>query len=96
MTAALTAQRRLDRLGIVSLFLGMVEAGRVRVITDAKAGSWVPGLEYTRIEDGFPMSEVVRTEKPRFITSPRSSPAATPSCGRTSNRSTRRPPPICR
>jgi serine phosphatase RsbU (regulator of sigma subunit)/anti-sigma regulatory factor (Ser/Thr protein kinase) len=48
----------------------MVEGGRVRVVTDAKASSWVPELEYTRLEDGFPMSEVVRTEKPRFITSP--------------------------
>ncbi|MDX6311766.1 MAG: hypothetical protein QOF84_7113 [Streptomyces sp.] len=70
VTAALTSHRRLDRLGIASLFLGMVEAGRVRVVTDAKASSWVPELEYTRLEDGFPMSEVVRTEKPRFITSP--------------------------
>jgi serine phosphatase RsbU (regulator of sigma subunit)/anti-sigma regulatory factor (Ser/Thr protein kinase) len=70
VTAALTSHRRLDRLGIASLFLGMVEGGRVRVVTDAKASSWVPELEYTRLVDGFPMSEVVRTEKPRFITSP--------------------------
>ncbi|WP_329321206.1 SpoIIE family protein phosphatase [Streptomyces sp. NBC_01262] len=70
VTAALTAHRRLDRLGIASLFLGMVEGGRIRVVSDAEVDSWVPALEYTRLEDGFPMSEVVQTLEPRFITSP--------------------------
>jgi hypothetical protein len=69
VTAALTAHRRLDRLGIASLFLGMVEGGRIRVVSDAEVESWVPALEYTRLEDGFPMSEVVQTLEPRFITS---------------------------
>ncbi|MFE0626125.1 SpoIIE family protein phosphatase [Streptomyces sp. NPDC058864] len=69
VTAALTGNRRMDRLGIASLFLGQVEAGRVHVVSDAKASSWVPSLQYTRIEDEFPMSEVVRTLVPRFITS---------------------------
>jgi anti-sigma regulatory factor (Ser/Thr protein kinase) len=70
VTAALTGNRRMDRLGIASLFLGQVEAGRVHVVSDAKATSWVPSLQYTRIDDDFPMSEVVRTLVPRFITSP--------------------------
>ncbi|MFF3946067.1 SpoIIE family protein phosphatase [Streptomyces sp. NPDC001902] len=69
VTAALTGNPRMDRLGIASLFLGQVESGRVHVVSDAKASSWVPSLQYTRIEDDFPMSEVVRTLVPRFITS---------------------------
>jgi serine phosphatase RsbU (regulator of sigma subunit)/anti-sigma regulatory factor (Ser/Thr protein kinase) len=48
----------------------MVEAGRIRVVSDAKEESWVPQLEYTRLDDSFPMSEVVRSQEPRFITSP--------------------------
>lgn len=69
VTAALTGNRRMDRLGIASLFLGQVEAGRVHIVSDANADSWVPSLQYTRIEDDLPMSEVVRTLAPRFITS---------------------------
>lgn len=70
VTAALTGNRRMDRLGIASLFLGQVEGGRVHVVSDAKETSWVPELRYTRIDDDYPMSEVVRTRTPRFITSP--------------------------
>ncbi|MDX3073863.1 SpoIIE family protein phosphatase [Streptomyces sp. NPDC088354] len=70
VTAALTGNRRMDRLGIASLFLGQVEGGRVHVVSDAKETSWVPELQFTRIDDDYPMSEVVRTLTPRFITSP--------------------------
>ncbi|MDX3095376.1 SpoIIE family protein phosphatase [Streptomyces sp. ME01-24h] len=69
VTAALIGNRRMDRLGIASLFLGQVEAGRVHVVSDANAESWVPSLRSTRVEDDLPMSEVVRTLVPRFITS---------------------------
>ncbi|MFJ4987090.1 SpoIIE family protein phosphatase [Streptomyces sp. NPDC088732] len=70
VTAALTGNRRMDRLGIASLFLGQVEGGRVHVVSDAKETSWVPELQYTRIDEEYPMSEVVRTLTPRFVTSP--------------------------
>jgi serine phosphatase RsbU (regulator of sigma subunit)/anti-sigma regulatory factor (Ser/Thr protein kinase) len=69
VTAALIDSRRVSRLGIVSLFLGLVEGGRVHVVAEGKSDSFVPELQYTRIDDNFPMSEVVRTQEPRFITS---------------------------
>jgi len=69
VTAALTDSRRMSRLGIASLFLGLVEAGRVHVVAEGRSDSYVPDLRYTRIDDNFPMSEVVRTQEPRFITS---------------------------
>ncbi|MFI0981110.1 SpoIIE family protein phosphatase [Streptomyces sp. NPDC021093] len=51
-----------------SLVLGLVEAGRIRLV--AEGPEFMPGTRYTRIDDpGFPMSEVVRTLAPRFIES---------------------------
>jgi hypothetical protein len=73
VTAALTGNRRLDRLGIASVFLGLVEpGGRLRLAgTDSghPVMSGAAELEWTRVDEDFPMSEVVRTRRPRFITS---------------------------
>jgi serine phosphatase RsbU (regulator of sigma subunit)/anti-sigma regulatory factor (Ser/Thr protein kinase) len=70
VTTALTDNRRMIRLGIASLFLGLVEGDRVHVVAEGQESSFVPELQYTRIDDDFPMSEVVRTLEPRFVTSP--------------------------
>lgn len=51
------------------MILGLVEAGRIRLVSEGKAGSYVPDLEYTRVGDEFPMSEVVRTLTPRYVRS---------------------------
>jgi serine phosphatase RsbU (regulator of sigma subunit)/anti-sigma regulatory factor (Ser/Thr protein kinase) len=74
VTAALTGNRRLDRLGIASVFLGLVEpGGRLRLTAGTDSGhpamGDAPELEWTRVDEDFPMSEVVRTRRPRFITS---------------------------
>ncbi|MEU9734562.1 SpoIIE family protein phosphatase [Streptomyces sp. NPDC048002] len=57
-------------LGATSLVMGLVEAGRIRLIAEGPAGSFVPGTRVTGIEEPYPMSEVVRTLTPRFIESP--------------------------
>ncbi|AKN75813.1 protein phosphatase [Streptomyces sp. PBH53] len=57
-------------LGAASLVMGLVEAGRIRLVAEGPAGSFVPGTRATRIEEPYPMSEVVRTLTPRFIESP--------------------------
>ncbi|WAZ25574.1 SpoIIE family protein phosphatase [Streptomyces cinnabarinus] len=60
----------LTHLGATSLVMGLVEAGRIRLIAEGPAGSFVPGTRITGIEEPYPMSEVVRTLAPRFIESP--------------------------
>ncbi|NNN38295.1 SpoIIE family protein phosphatase, partial [Streptomyces sp. S3(2020)] len=60
----------LTHLGATSLVMGLVEAGRVRLVAEGPAGSFVPGTDVTRIDEPYPMSEVVRTLTPRFIESP--------------------------
>ncbi|MFD4576969.1 SpoIIE family protein phosphatase [Streptomyces sp. NPDC058417] len=61
--------RGLTHLGATSLVMGLVEAGRIRLIAEGPAGSFVPGTDITRIDEPYPMSEVVRTLTPRFIES---------------------------
>ncbi|WP_328350719.1 SpoIIE family protein phosphatase [Streptomyces sp. NBC_00445] len=60
----------LTHLGATSLVMGLVEAGRIRLIAEGPAGSFVPGTLVTRIDEPYPMGEVVRTLAPRFIESP--------------------------
>ncbi|MEU0073606.1 SpoIIE family protein phosphatase [Streptomyces sp. NPDC006332] len=60
----------LTHLGATSLVFGLVEAGRIRLVTEGAEGSFVPGADVTRIDEPYPMSEVVRTLSPRFIESP--------------------------
>ncbi|WP_225826595.1 SpoIIE family protein phosphatase [Streptomyces naphthomycinicus] len=57
-------------LGAASLVMGLVEAGRIRLVAEGPVGSFVPGTRVTRIDEPYPMSEVVRTLTPRFIESP--------------------------
>ncbi|MFJ3670135.1 SpoIIE family protein phosphatase [Streptomyces sp. NPDC090106] len=59
----------LIHLGATSLVMGLTEAGRIRLIAEGPAGSFVPGTDVTRIDEPYPMSEVVRTLTPRFIES---------------------------
>ncbi|MFF2124241.1 SpoIIE family protein phosphatase [Streptomyces olivochromogenes] len=60
----------LTHLGATSLVMGLVEAGRIRLVAEGPEGSFVPGTMVTRIDEQYPMSEVVRTLGPRFIESP--------------------------
>ncbi|WP_089106067.1 SpoIIE family protein phosphatase [Streptomyces hyaluromycini] len=60
----------IPNLGATSLVMGLVEAGRIRLVAEGPAGSFVPGTRITRIEEPYPMGEVVRTLSPRFIESP--------------------------
>ncbi|MCD7445092.1 SpoIIE family protein phosphatase [Streptomyces lincolnensis] len=60
----------LTHLGAASLVFGLVEAGRIRLVAEGPEGSFVPGTRVTRIDEPYPMSEVVRTLSPRFIETP--------------------------
>ncbi|GAA2454306.1 SpoIIE family protein phosphatase [Streptomyces lavendulocolor] len=60
----------LEHLGATSLVMGLLESGRIHLVADGPRGSFVPGTRYTRVDEEYPMSEVVRTLAPRFIESP--------------------------
>jgi serine phosphatase RsbU (regulator of sigma subunit)/anti-sigma regulatory factor (Ser/Thr protein kinase) len=57
-------------LGATSLVMGLVEAGRVRLVATGPRASYVPGTGITRLDAKYPMNEVVRTLRPHFIESP--------------------------
>ncbi|WP_420037030.1 SpoIIE family protein phosphatase [Streptomyces sp. cg28] len=59
-----------ENLGATSFVMGLVRAGRIHLVAEGPRGSFVPGTHVTRIDDPYPMSEVVRTLTPRFIESP--------------------------
>lgn len=60
----------IEHLGATSFVMGLVRAGRIHLVAEGPSGSFVPGTHVTRIDDPYPMGEVVRTLKPRFIESP--------------------------
>lgn len=66
---ALTNRRRMGLLGIVSLAIGLVEGDRIRIAAEGQPGTWIPELQYTRIDDDYPMSETLRKLEPLFMTS---------------------------
>ncbi|WP_166024272.1 SpoIIE family protein phosphatase [Streptomyces chilikensis] len=57
-------------LGVSLVVLGMVEGDRVVLVTEEPQDA-VPGTRITRVDEPYPMSEVVRTLRPRYIESPR-------------------------
>ncbi|MFD7290664.1 SpoIIE family protein phosphatase [Streptomyces sp. NPDC059863] len=59
----------LAHLGASSLVMGLMEAGRIHLVAEGPVGSYVPGTRVTRIDEQYPMSEVVRTLVPCFIES---------------------------
>ncbi|MFF9900121.1 MULTISPECIES: SpoIIE family protein phosphatase [Streptomyces] len=61
----------LANLGASNIVMGLVESGRIRLVAEGPAGSYVPGTRVTRVDEPYPMSETVRTLAPRFIESPR-------------------------
>jgi serine phosphatase RsbU (regulator of sigma subunit)/anti-sigma regulatory factor (Ser/Thr protein kinase) len=67
---ALKSTHGIRHLGAASLVMGLVEAGRIRLVAEGPADASVPGTRLTRTDEPYPMSEVVRTLSPRFIESP--------------------------
>ncbi|WP_406457739.1 SpoIIE family protein phosphatase [Streptomyces sp. NBC_00876] len=67
--AVLKNSQGLAHLGATSLVMGLIEAGRIHLVADGPDGAFVPGTRYTRTDEQYPMSEVVRTLAPRFIES---------------------------
>ncbi|MFD9487358.1 SpoIIE family protein phosphatase [Streptomyces sp. NPDC059991] len=57
----------LEHLGATSLVMGLLEAGRIHLVAEGPEDSFVPGTRWTRVDEQYPMSEVVRTLAPRFI-----------------------------
>lgn len=66
---ALKDTHGLAHLGASNLVMGLVEAGRIRLVAEGPAGSYVPGTRVTHVDEQYPMSETVRTLTPRFIES---------------------------
>ncbi|MEU1823223.1 SpoIIE family protein phosphatase [Streptomyces abikoensis] len=62
--------RALEHLGSDLLVLGLLESGRIHLVAEGPSEHFIPGTRYTRVDDNFPMSEVIRTLSPRFIESP--------------------------
>ncbi|MEU8675336.1 SpoIIE family protein phosphatase [Streptomyces sp. NPDC048560] len=63
------SQGGLANLGAASLVMGLLESGRIHLVADGPEGAFVPGTRYTRTDEPYPMSEVIRTLAPRFIES---------------------------
>ena len=59
----------LEYFGATSLVMGLLEAGRIHLLAEGPDGSFVPGTRFTRVDEQYPMSEVIRTLSPRFIES---------------------------
>ncbi|WP_330172523.1 SpoIIE family protein phosphatase [Streptomyces sp. NBC_01498] len=59
----------LEHLGAASMVMGLLDAGRIHLVAEGPAGSFVPGTRVTRVDEDYPMSEVIRTLAPRFIES---------------------------
>ncbi|MER5928713.1 SpoIIE family protein phosphatase [Streptomyces sp. NPDC002054] len=69
VTDVLKDPEALGHLGAVSVMLGIVDGGRIHLVAEGQLGSYVPEIEYTRIDAGFPMSRAVRTLQPVFLSS---------------------------
>ncbi|WP_327417974.1 SpoIIE family protein phosphatase [Streptomyces sp. NBC_01233] len=69
VTDVLKDPQALGHLGAVSVMLGIVDGGRIHLVAEGQLGSYVPEIEYTRIDARFPMSEAVRTMQPVFLVS---------------------------
>ncbi|MFF6996867.1 SpoIIE family protein phosphatase [Streptomyces sp. NPDC008313] len=72
------ASQGITHLGAASVVMGLVEAGRIRLVAEGPEGSRVPGTHVTRIDEPYPMSETVRTLAPLFIESPEEFAASYP------------------
>ncbi|WP_030752722.1 SpoIIE family protein phosphatase [Streptomyces griseus] len=57
----------LEHFGAASLVMGLLEAGRIHLVAEGPEGAFVPGTRFTRVDEPYPMSEVIRTLRPRFI-----------------------------
>ncbi|MFI8324507.1 SpoIIE family protein phosphatase [Streptomyces sp. NPDC085529] len=57
----------LEHFGAASLVMGLLEAGRIHLVAEGPDGAFVPGTRFTRVDEPYPMSEVIRTLRPRFI-----------------------------
>ncbi|MEV7727931.1 SpoIIE family protein phosphatase [Streptomyces sp. NPDC087917] len=69
VTDVLKDPEALGHLGAVSVMLGVVDGPRVHLVAEGQLGSYVPEIEYTRIDARFPMSEAVRTLQPVYLSS---------------------------
>ncbi|MFG2617600.1 SpoIIE family protein phosphatase [Streptomyces sp. NPDC048507] len=69
VTDVLKDPEALGHLGAVSVMLGIVDGARIHLVAEGRLGSYVPEIEYTRIDARFPMSEAVRNLRPVFIAS---------------------------
>lgn len=67
VTDILKDPEALGHLGAVSVMLGVVDGARIHLVAEGQLGSYVPEIEYTRIDARFPMSEAVRSMRPVFI-----------------------------
>ncbi|MEU5717004.1 SpoIIE family protein phosphatase [Streptomyces sp. NPDC020403] len=69
VTDVLKNSQGLAHLGATSLVMGLLESGRIHLVADGPEGAYVPGTRFTRTDEDYPMSEVIRTLTPRFIES---------------------------
>ncbi|MEV7171853.1 SpoIIE family protein phosphatase [Streptomyces sp. NPDC090085] len=69
VTDVLKDPQALGHLGAISVMLGIVDGGRIHLVAEGQLGTYVPEIEYTRIDAQFPMSRAVRTMQPVFLVS---------------------------
>ncbi|MFR9675567.1 SpoIIE family protein phosphatase [Streptomyces sp. TR06-5] len=65
---ALGSSRGLDRLGVVSVVVGLVEDGRMQLYSEGELSGQLP-MSRRRMEEQLPLPETTRTLTPRYIVS---------------------------
>ncbi|MFG2772985.1 SpoIIE family protein phosphatase [Streptomyces sp. NPDC048350] len=68
----------LEYFGATSLVMGLLESGRIHLVAEGPQGAFVPGTRFTRVDEPYPMGEVIRNLRPRFIESPEDFAASYP------------------
>ncbi|WP_432091932.1 SpoIIE family protein phosphatase [Streptomyces sp. NRRL F-5630] len=76
--AVLREQDGLVRLGADSLVVGLLEQGRIRLVPDGPTGGIIHDGRHTRLDDPYPMADVVRTMRPVYLEDAESFAAAYP------------------
>ncbi|EFL03899.1 regulatory protein [Streptomyces sp. SPB78] len=74
----LREQDGLVRLGADSLVVGLLEQGRIRLVPDGPTGGVIDAGRHTRLDDPYPMADVVRTMRPVYLEDAESFAAAYP------------------
>lgn len=71
VSAALNDREVLGSLGALGMTLGMVEGGRIHLLALPDLELGLPVVDRPRLDEPLPMAQVIRTNQPLFVRSPK-------------------------